>query len=69
MSYILKFSLRSARINAGLTRKEAAERLLIGTSTLRGYEVEGRIPRWDIVMRIQKVYGISYENIDFGKAG
>ena len=68
MSRIIKITLRSARINAGLNQKQAAHLLKIGVSTLQGYESGSRIPRWDMVLRIQKVYSISHENLIFGKA-
>lgn len=54
----VKISLRAARINAGLNQKQAADLLLIGTSTLQGYESGRRMPRWDIIQRMQEVYGI-----------
>ncbi len=58
MNNDVKISLRAARINAGLSQKEAADRLLIGTSTLQGYESGRRIPRWDLIQKMQEVYNI-----------
>ncbi|MGI6403245.1 MAG: helix-turn-helix domain-containing protein [Oscillospiraceae bacterium] len=58
MNNCVKISLRAARINAGLNQKEAADRLLIGTSTLQGYESGRRIPRWDLIQKMQEVYNI-----------
>lgn len=54
----VQISLRAARINAGLNQKEAADRLLIGMSTLQGYESGRRIPRWDLIQKMQEVYSI-----------
>ena len=69
MNGLIKITLRSARVNAGLNQKEAADRLHIGVSTLQGYEKGKRMPRWDVVLRIQRVYGIPYEHLIFDMAG
>ncbi len=58
MDHNVKISLRAARINAGLNQTEAADLLLIGTSTLQGYESGRRIPRWDLIQKMQEVYSI-----------
>lgn len=59
MNQNMRISLRAARVNAGLSQKAAAELLRIGTSTLQGYENGRSIPRWDIIQRMQEVYGIN----------
>ncbi|HHY53373.1 MAG TPA: helix-turn-helix transcriptional regulator [Clostridiales bacterium] len=63
MNNDVKISLRAARINAGLSQKEAADRLLIGTSTLQGYESGRRIPRWDLIQKMQEVYNIDCRHL------
>ena len=57
-----KISLRAARVNAGFTQKEAADRLLIGTSTLQGYESGKRQPRMDILGRMEGLYQIGIQH-------
>lgn len=64
MSQNVKISLRAARVNAGLNQKRAAEKLLIGMSTLQGYESGRSIPRWDIILRMQEVYDIDCGYLD-----
>lgn len=54
----VKITLRAARVNAGLNQTTAADLLRIGISTLQGYENGRRIPRWDIMQRMEQVYGI-----------
>jgi transcriptional regulator with XRE-family HTH domain len=62
-----KITLRAARTNRGLTQKQAAELLGIHEITLFNYEKDStNIPR-NVFMQIEKAYGISLENIYFGK--
>ena len=56
-----KFSLRAARVNAGYTQAQAADKLLIGTSTLHGYESGKRQPRMDMLGRMEVLYGIGMQ--------
>ena len=59
----VKISLRAARVNAGLSQKKAADLLLIGTSTLQGYESGKRQPRLDILGRMERLYGIGMQHL------
>lgn len=58
-------SLRAARVNAGLTQKQAAELLGISESTLINYEKSKFPPKEPIIRKFEKLYGISYQEIDF----
>jgi transcriptional regulator with XRE-family HTH domain len=63
----LKFTLRAARTNLGLTRVEAAKILEIHHETLKRYENDSsNIPRL-VFMRIEKAFGIPAENLFCGK--
>ena len=57
-----KISLRAARVNAELTQAQAADKLLIGTSTLQGYESGKRQPRMDLLGRMEALYGIGMQH-------
>ena len=59
----VKISLRAARVNAGLSQKEAADLLLIGISTLQGYEAGKRQPRLDTLGRMEQLYGIGMQHL------
>ena len=61
----MPMSLKAARINKGLTQREAA--LLIGVSvdTLANYEKGASFPDVPIIMKIEKVYGLPYSEINF----
>ena len=62
MTINAKISLRAARVNAGYTQKKAADKLLIGTSTLQGYECGRRQPRMDMLGRMEALYGIGMQH-------
>ena len=62
----IKITLRAARVNLGLTLKEAAKEFGIHYETLKNYEHDStNVPR-SFFIQIQKVYGIPLENIFFG---
>lgn len=63
----MEITLRAARMNTGLTRKEAAKFFNIHHITLANYEHDStNIPR-SFFINIERVYGISIEHIYFGK--
>ena len=61
----MPMSLKAARINKNLTQREAA--LLIGVSvaTMANYEKGASFPDVPIIMKIEKVYGLPYSEINF----
>lgn len=62
-----EITLRAARMNLGLTRKEAAKIFNIHHLTLANYESDStNIPR-SFFIKIERVYGISSDFIYFGK--
>lgn len=61
----MKLTLKAARINAGLTQAEAAERLKISVSTLASYEAGRTFPDVEVLKRIEVLYSISYNDIIF----
>jgi len=65
MTINAKISLRAARVNAGFTQAQAADKLLIGTSTLQGYESGKRQPRMDLLGRMEGLYGIGMQHFRF----
>lgn len=61
----LKITLRAARVNAGLSAKDAANRLKISISTLQNYEKGKTYPPTRLIPKIEDLYNIEYNNIDF----
>ncbi len=59
------YSLKSIRINAGLTLAEASEKIGISSSTLFNYEHYKTTPDTDNLKKIMQVYNVSYDEIRF----
>ena len=60
-----KMTLKAARVNTGLTQKEAAQKLGISNKTLWNWENGLSSPRAKQTEGICKLYGISYDNLNF----
>ena len=62
---MLKISLKSARVNAGLTQKEVAETLDVSNKTVCSWEKGETFPRTDQIDALCNLYGVSYDDIKF----
>lgn len=60
-----KITLAAARVNAGFTQKEAAERLKVGNKTLWKWEKGISMPTADKIDAICELYSLPYDNIIF----
>ena len=58
-------TLKAARVNKGLSRKQAASALSIAVDSLRNYEVGKASPRVDLVKKMEALYEIAYKDINF----
>lgn len=61
----MAITLRSARVNKGLTQAEASKKLGIGVDTLRNYETYKTFPDVPVIKRMEELYGIPYNNLIF----
>lgn len=61
----MPITLKAARVNAGLTQKEAAERLGISRGTLASYEMYKTKPDIEMAKRIADLYGVPVDGIIF----
>lgn len=61
----MKVTLKSARINAGLTQNQAASQLEISVDTLRNWENMATFPNAKQIARIETVYCVTYNDIIF----
>ena len=59
------YSLKAVRTNLGLTLDEAAKLIGISKYTLFNYEHYKSTPNTDRIRKIEKAYGISYNEIRF----
>lgn len=60
-----KISLKAARVNAGYSQKEAATHLGISNCTLCSWENGKTYPGQPMIEKICKLYGVTYDMIDF----
>lgn len=58
-------TLKAIRINLGLTLEEASTMIGISKDTLANYERGTTYPDVPIIKRIEDVYNISYDKINF----
>lgn len=61
----MSISLKAARVNKNLTQKEAAEKLNIAVDTLRMYEIGKTFPDVPMIKKIEELYCVSYNDINF----
>ncbi len=61
----MKITLKAARVNAGLSQSEAAEKLGISMSTMNNYEKGATFPDVPTIKKMEEVYGIGYDDIIF----
>ena len=61
----MAITLRSARVNKGLTQVKAAELIGITPDTLSNYERGKSYPDVPIIQRMEQVYGGSYSELIF----
>lgn len=59
----MRISIKAARVNKGMTQKEAASRLDVDKKTLASWEKHKTMPSADKVSMICNLYEISYDNI------
>ena len=61
----MAITLKAARVNAGLTQKEAARRLNISKGTLSSYEKYITKPDIERAQQIAELYGLTVDGIIF----
>lgn len=63
----MEMSLKAARVNAGLTQKEAAKALKISKGIILSYEKYRTKPDIDTAKKIAELYGVTVNDIFFAK--
>lgn len=61
----MAITLKSARVNKGLTQVQAAELIGITPDTLSNYERGKSYPDVPIIQKMERVYGVSYSELIF----
>ena len=62
---MVKISIRAARVNVGLSQKDAADRIGVSTKTLGSWENGITFPPADKIPVICELYGVSYDHLNF----
>lgn len=62
---LVKLTLKAARVNAGYTQKDAAEKLGVSNATLCNWENGTSYPNIPQVEKICELYGVSYDYLIF----
>lgn len=65
----MAITLKAARVNAGFTQKEAANKLGVSQSTLSSYEKGRSFPDVPQIKAIEDLYGVSYSDLIFLQHG
>lgn len=61
----MAMTLKAARVNLGMSQREAAKQLGLAVDTLSKYERGKSFPDVPIIQRIEQLYGISYNDLIF----
>lgn len=61
----MPMTLKSARVNKGLTQAQAAAKIGITVDTLSNYERGKSFPDVPVIQRIEIVYGVPYSELIF----
>ena len=62
---MVKISIRAARVNVGLSQKEAADRIGVSSKTLGNWENGITFPPADKIPVICELYGVPYDLLNF----
>lgn len=60
-----KMSLKAIRVNANMSQKQAAKALGVSADTLYKWESGKSFPNVPSILKIEKVYGVGFDDIDF----
>lgn len=60
-----RITLRAARVNTGLTQKQAAEKLRVSNKTLCRWEKGVSMPKANNIDDLCELYGVCYDDIIF----
>lgn len=61
----LKITPAAARVNAGLTQRDVAEKMGVSTNTVINWENGKTLPSVSMAWRLSELYGIPLDNIFF----
>ena len=62
---MLQITIKSARVNAGYSQKEASSILGVSNKTLSSWEQGITVPKADMIDKICQLYNVGYDNLIF----
>lgn len=65
VSNVFRITLKAARVNKGLSQKEAAEKIGVSNKTLCSWENGLSVPKADKINLICSTYDVAYDNLNF----
>ena len=65
----MAITLKAARVNKGLTQKEAAKLIGVSVDALINYERGKTFPSVPTIKKVEEVYGVAYADIIFLPSG
>lgn len=60
-----KYTLKAIRVMRDLSQQEAAKELDVSPDTLRSYEQGKSFPDVPMIKKIEKLYGVTYDELIF----
>lgn len=63
----MKITLKALRVLYGLTQKEIASEIGVSVDTWSNYENANTFPNTKVLMKIEQVFGISYNDLIFSR--
>lgn len=61
----MQMTLKALRINKGETQEETAKEVRVSTDTWSNYENGKTFPDVPVIQRIEKHFGVKYDDINF----
>lgn len=61
----MAITLKAARVNKGLTQKQAAENLGVTAEVVGNWERGITFPKVPMIKKIEQLYGVSYSDLIF----
>ena len=61
----MQMTLKALRINRGETQEETAKNVGVSTDTWSNYENGKTFPDVPVIQKIEKHFGVKYDNINF----
>jgi transcriptional regulator with XRE-family HTH domain len=62
---MVKITLKSARVNVGMSRNEVADAIGVSYSTIKNWELGTSFPNQPQIDKLCNLYNVSYDQLNF----